>query len=146
MENLIQITATGEHRRVDVADSLKCNATEALLAGQIVYVTYSTANNRYECAKAIATDVTTLAHGFVMQPAASAEDVDVYFAGGVLAKRLTGETTPVLSAGDRVYLSDSEAGSFTAVLPTTNYAQEVGIVAEDNTNRIIFFRTTPVAP
>ena len=109
-------------------------ANEDINAGELVYLFDD--GGTVKCAKAIATDPSKAAVGFVKESAASGSTVNVYFEGVIGG--LSG-----LTVGSVYFLSDTTAGAVQDTPPTVagHYIQRVGTAV--SSTEIQFERSQP---
>jgi hypothetical protein len=107
---------------------LAIQCTENLAAGDWVNVFNNSGTKA--CRKALATDTTKPAHGYVVQAYTSGASANVYF-GGMNAVIPLGSFA-VGDIGSRVFLSPSTSGATTKTCPSTtgNLVQPVGSVID----------------
>lgn len=111
-------------------------ANEALAAGDMVNVFYNGTERRVR--KAIATGLSTQAHGFVLQAASAGSPVSVHFSGLNIA--IPRGSVTASQVGQPVFLSASTAGAVTLSPPSAanNLVQQLGfIVHVDTTNNVL---------
>ncbi len=109
-------------------------ASEALAAGDFVNIHEVSGNRRVR--KAIATDNTKPAHGFVTSAVTAGADATVYLRGINTAVPTTGFVASDL--GRPVFLSASTAGGVTKTAPSSagNIVQRLGFVVEVGTSAV----------